>query len=168
MVKMAFRTSRTIQNRSARNSAGRLNHAVDTGLLSAVHPNVVDRDDEDSHATLSSDSDRDSSSDSDGESTRVSGLAASFRVVSESIQRMEQAELEMAKAREALRLKAEKQRVELETELTQMLLQTQLQIASLVSQRQSRPSRKRKRVEEDEPSSEGALGLSLLQCNLLF
>ncbi|KAM1005217.1 hypothetical protein FF1_005262 [Malus domestica] len=166
MVKMAFRTSRTIQNRSARNSAGRLNHSVDAGLLSAVHPNLVDRDDEDSHATLSSDSD--SSSDSDGESTRLSGLEASFRVVSESIQRMEQAELEMAKAREALRLKAEKQRVELETELTQMLLQTQLQIASLVSQRQSRPSRKRKRVEEDEPSSEGALGLSLLQCNLLF
>ncbi|KAI5330834.1 PREDICTED: At4g22160 [Prunus dulcis] len=173
---MAFQTGRTRPpNRNARNNEGRQNYAFDAGLLSGARPNVADRDDEDSDVQFSSDSE--SSSDSDGESTRLSGLAASFRVVSDSLLRMEQTELEMAKAREGLRLKAEKQRVELEAELTQMLLQTQLQVASLVSQQS--PRRKRKRVEDaDEsllpsPSSsisqrEGALVLSLVQCNLLF
>lgn len=156
---MAFRTGRAGPNWRARNHRNRR----------------VDPDVEDSHPLLSSNSD--SSSDSDGESTRLSGLAASFRIVSESLLRMEQTELEMAKAREALRLKAEKQRLESEAELTQMLLQTQLQIASLVA-RQRDPSRKRKRAEEEEeeessssssvPKREGALALSLLQCNLLF
>ena len=99
---------------------------------------------------------------------------------------MEQTELEMAKAREALRLTAEKRRLESEAELTQMLLQTPLQIASLVSRRSDRDhdqhhhsSRKQKRAEEegeenDESSPpvltqrKGAAALSLLQCSLLL
>ncbi|KAL6179938.1 hypothetical protein ACLB2K_046609 [Fragaria x ananassa] len=124
-------------------------------------------------------SDSDSSSDSEGESARLSGLAASFRIVSESLLRMEQTELEMAKAREALRLKAEKRRLDSEAELTEMLLQTQLQIASLVSrEKDHHRSRKRKRAEEEEENDsssssavskrEGGLALSLLQCSMLF
>ena len=59
--------------------------------------------------------------------------------------------MEMLKAREAFRLESEKRRLESEAAMTQMLLQTQLQIASLVSRRS--PSRKRKRgEEEDDPS----------------
>ncbi|PRQ28347.1 hypothetical protein RchiOBHm_Chr5g0002091 [Rosa chinensis] len=159
---MAHRAGRPGPNRRARNHRNR----------------PLAPDAEDSHALPSSDSD--SSSESDGESARLSGLAASFRIVSESLLRMEQTELEMTKAREAMRLEAEKRRLESEAELTQMLLQTQLQIASLVSRRRrDHPSRKRKRAEEEgeeggendsssSPNSEGALALSLLQCNLLL
>ncbi|XP_062013562.1 uncharacterized protein At4g22160 [Rosa rugosa] len=157
---MAHRAGRPGPNRRARNHRNR----------------PLAPDAEDSHALPSSDSD--SSSESDGESARLSGLAASFRIVSESLLRMEQTELEMTKAREALRLEAENRRLESEAELTQMLLQTQLQIASLVSRRRRdhHPSRKRKRAEEEggendsssSPKSEGALALSLLQCNLLL
>lgn len=160
MIIMAFQTGRTRQpNRNARNNEGRQNYAFDAGLLSGARPNVADRDGDDSDVQFSSDSE--SSSDSDGESTRLSGLAASFRVVSDSLLRMEQTELEMAKAREALRLKAEKQRVELEAELTQMLLQTQLQVASLVS-RQS-PRRKRKRLEGTDELPSPSLSSSISQ-----
>ncbi|XP_050369580.1 uncharacterized protein LOC126787723 [Argentina anserina] len=158
---MAHRAGRPGPNRTARNHRNR-----------PLGPEV-----ENSHALPSSDSD--SSSGSDGDSARLSGLAASFRIVSESLLRMEQTELEMAKAREALRLKAEQRRLESEAELTQMLLQTQLQIASLVSRRRNEHlSRKRKRAEEEEeendesskPLSEkgGAAALSLLQCSLLL
>ncbi|KAI8001169.1 Uncharacterized protein LOK49_LG09G00206 [Camellia lanceoleosa] len=78
----------------------------------------------------------------------------------------------MAKAREASRLEAEKRRAQLESELTQMLLQTQLQIASYISQPSPTSSRKRKRSDEDNSSisSEregGAMLVSLLQCNLI-
>ncbi|KAL0012257.1 hypothetical protein SO802_007365 [Lithocarpus litseifolius] len=160
---MAEQTGRAGPNRAVGNEENRLKYAVDAGLLSGAHPH-----DEDSNEPPSSDSE---STDSATESTRFTGLAASFRVFSESLLRMERAQLEMAKAREASRLEAEKRRVESEAELTRMLLQTQLQIASFASSRQS-PSRKRKRVEEGDSAliseREGALLFSLIQCNLLF
>lgn len=90
--------------------------------------------------------------------------------MSESLLRMERAELEMVKAREASRLAAEKRRAELEIELTQVMVRTQLQIASCVVSRTGL-SRKRKRSDEVDDSSnsarERAMLLSLLQCNLI-
>ncbi|GLT72658.1 hypothetical protein SLA2020_445730 [Shorea laevis] len=167
---MEDQTCRAGGNRSARNAESHLKYAVDAGFLSGAHPNAPDLDDEESNQPASSDSE---SCDSVGESELPHGLAnlaASFRVFSESLLRMERAQLEMAKAREASRLEAEKRRVELEAELTRMLLQTQLQIASFAS-RQS-PSRKRKRVDGNESppitEREGALLFGLIQCNLLF
>ncbi|KAJ4703985.1 hypothetical protein OWV82_023812 [Melia azedarach] len=78
----------------------------------------------------------------------------------------------MMKSREALRCEAEKRRIESEAELTQMLAQTQLQIASFVAGKGMSQNRKRKRDEEDElpPASqrESALLLTLLQCNFLL
>lgn len=156
---MAYQTGRTGRSRRAYDDQSRLRYAFDAGFLSAAHysPDHVSRgldlvdddDDEDSSSPLSSDSETDD--DSDGESTRWTDVAASFRVFSDSLLRMERAESEMAKAREALRLEAEKRRAESEAELTEMMLRTQLQIASFVSRRI--PSRKRKRVEEDERTS---------------
>ncbi|XP_015879626.1 uncharacterized protein At4g22160 [Ziziphus jujuba] len=163
---MAYRTGRTGRSFLARNDDRRLKYVFDAGFLSLD----LDDDGDDSNSSLSSDSESD---DSDAESTRWADVAASFRVFSDSLLRMERAESEMAKAREALRLEAEKRRAELEAELTQMVLRTQLQMASYVS-RQSQ-SRKRKRVEEDERTTppvlsqrEGSLVSSVLQCNLLF
>lgn len=86
----------------------------------------------------------DPASDGDGESTGLTGLAASLRVLSESLLRAERAEAEAAKAREALRLRSENRRLESEAELTRLMLATELQIASLVS------CRKRKRLGEDD------------------
>ena len=53
---------------------------------------------------------------------------------------------DLAKAREALQLEAEKRRVESEAELTQMLLQTQLQIASSVSRQRVRSESELKKM----------------------
>ncbi|XP_023742867.1 uncharacterized protein At4g22160 [Lactuca sativa] len=97
-------------------------------------------------------------------------VAASLRDLAESMMRREVAELEMMKVREAARIEAENRRLERETELTEMLLKTQLQITSFLCSRTS--DRKRKRDEEDDgvsPGSvqrEGAMLLSLLQFNL--
>ncbi|KAJ0018712.1 hypothetical protein Pint_09788 [Pistacia integerrima] len=89
------------------------------------------------------------SNDSVSESMRFAAdLSTTFRIFSESLLRKELDELEMMKSREALRCEAEKRRVETEAESTQMLAQTQLQIASFVAGMSS--SSKRKRVEEDE------------------
>ncbi|XP_052181811.1 uncharacterized protein LOC127794602 isoform X2 [Diospyros lotus] len=122
----------------------RLQYAFDAA---GSHPS----DDGESATATHSGSSVSDSSDSDGESTGLADLAASFQVFSESMLRMELAELEMAKAREARRLAAENRRAELESELTQMLLQTQVQIASYVSR--STPRRKRKRSDEDDDYS---------------
>lgn len=59
----------------------------------------------------------------------------------------------MMKSRESLRCEAEKRRMESEAVLTQMMVQTQLQIASLLGAAESTPSRKRKRGDEEESSS---------------
>ncbi|KAH0941582.1 hypothetical protein HID58_001219 [Brassica napus] len=74
------------------------------------------------------------SSDSGTESNRSSDLTAStglstiIRVLSDSLLRTELAEMEMMKAREAARWEAEKRRMEMEVELTRMVLQTHLQL----------------------------------------
>ncbi|XP_059624474.1 uncharacterized protein At4g22160 [Cornus florida] len=166
---MADAAGRSEPNRGARNDEKRLKYAFDAGFLSGANPsdtpNTVDADDGDSATLKTSDSE---SSDSDCDSKQLAGLAASFRVFSESMLRMELAEMEMIKAREALRYEAEKRRVESEAEMTRMLLQTQLQIASFLSR--TCVNRKRKRSADDETSTserEGAMLLSLLQCNLI-
>ncbi|KAJ6292339.1 hypothetical protein OIU78_024501 [Salix suchowensis] len=155
---MADTAGRTRLNREEKN---RLKHACEAGMVSGEVPS----DSEDSNNPLSSDSVRSESP------PRLADLATSFRVFSESMARMDLAEREMIKAREASRLEAEKRRMELEAELTRMMLQTQLQIASIVAGKGT--SRKRKRVGEEEEgipmsSREGALLLSLLQCNFFF
>ncbi|EOA19075.1 hypothetical protein CARUB_v10007741mg [Capsella rubella] len=120
--------------------------------------------DGDLSGTHSSDSvtESNSSLDSGTESNMSSdstGLAAIIRVLSDSMLRRELAEMEMIKAREAARLEAEKRRLEMEVELTQMVLQTHLQAAaSLLVGEQKRPPARRKRkrsegAEEHEPSS---------------
>lgn len=104
------------------------------------------------------------SSDSGTESNRSSDLTAStglstiIRVLSDSLLRTELAEMEMMKAREAARWEAEKRRMEMEVELTRMVLQTHLQVTTslLVEEQEIVPSqRKRKRSEviEDESST---------------
>ncbi|KAG6755783.1 hypothetical protein POTOM_039188 [Populus tomentosa] len=132
---MADAADRARPNREEEN---RLKHACDAGMVSGEVPS----DSEDSNNPLSSDS---VSSESP---PRLADLAASFRVFSESMARMDLAEMEMIKVREASRLEAEKRRMELEAELTRMMLQTQLQIASTVAGKGT--SRKRKRVGEEE------------------
>ncbi|KAG7546609.1 hypothetical protein ISN44_As12g019460 [Arabidopsis suecica] len=104
------------------------------------------------------------------------GLSAIIRVLSDSLLRTELAEMEMIKAREAARLEAEKRRLEMEVDLTQMVLQTHLQATTslLVGEHKIAPAqRKRKRsdVEELESSTtrEKSLALlGLLQLNLFF
>lgn len=150
---MAHQTGRTGRSRRGLNDDNRLRYAFDAGFLSSgAHPHdspqATDLDVGDSDDPPSSDSEPESSDASNGMSTRLTGLAASLRVLSDSLLRTERAEAEMAKTREALRLQSERRRVESEAEMTQMLLQTELQIASLVSRRN--PSRKRKRVKEEE------------------
>ncbi|KAL9452097.1 hypothetical protein AB3S75_007988 [Citrus x aurantiifolia] len=102
-------------------------------------------------------------------SERLADTSTSFRTFCESLLRKELAELEMIKSREALRCEAEKRRMESEAEMTRVMMQTQLQIASFVEGMNS--SRKRKRAEEDESrvsQREGALLLSMLQCNFIL
>lgn len=82
-------------------------------------------------------------------------VAASLRDLAESMMRREVAELEMMKVREAARIEAENRRLERETELTEMLLKTQLQITSFLCSRTS--DRKRKRDEEDDGVSPGSV-----------
>lgn len=144
---MAYQTGRTGPNRPHRNDENRLKYGFDAGFLSRVAPQAPDLDGGNSNVPPGSDSETEVS---DGESTRLTGLTASLRVLSDSLLRTERTEAELVKTREALRLQAEKRRLESEAELTQMLLKTELQIASLVSRRSNVPSRKRKRVEEEE------------------
>lgn len=123
------------------------------GFFAGVNPpdatNSVDVGDGDSATAQGSDDS--GSSDSVGDSNRMADLAACLRVFSESMLRMELAELELIKARETYRLEAEKRRFESEAELTQTMMQTQLQIAKFLSR--SCTDRKRKRSDEDDSST---------------
>ncbi|KDP20697.1 hypothetical protein JCGZ_21168 [Jatropha curcas] len=166
---MADPTSRTRAQMAPTNDDNRLKCACDAGILSDACP----YDNANDHDIDSEDSNQPQSSDSEScESTRLDDLAAScFRVFSDSLSRMELAEMEMIRARETSRWEAEKRRMELDAELTRMMLRTQLQIASVVAGKG--PNKKRKRVEQEEDESaistrEGALLLSLLQCNFSF
>ncbi|XAR53814.1 hypothetical protein NMG60_11022502 [Bertholletia excelsa] len=168
---MADPTGAAEPNRIFRGNEKRLRYAFDGGFLSGDHPaDSPEAVDGGSETRRSPDSE---SSDSDGESRGLADLAASFRVFSESVVRMELAELEMVKAREASRQEAENRRAELDSELTQMLLQTQLHIASYVAAASSTRKRKRSDGHGDSesdstmPDREGATLLSLLHCNLI-
>ncbi|KAG8385786.1 hypothetical protein BUALT_Bualt03G0081500 [Buddleja alternifolia] len=75
--------------------------------------------------------------------SQTANLRSSIGVITNTMLKLEHAELRTMKKREMARLEAENRRAELEFEMTRMMLQTQLQIASLVSQNSS--TRKRKR-----------------------
>ncbi|XVF26105.1 hypothetical protein REPUB_Repub13aG0271100 [Reevesia pubescens] len=165
---MADPSARTGLNPMGGKDGNRLKYTCDAGFLSNVRPSdTPNLDEEDSNDPLSFDSD---SYDSECKSTLLTDLSASLRVFSDSMLRMELAGMEMAKAMEASRCEAEKRRAESEAELTRMMLQTQSQIASFIAG--DGENRKRKRVAEDEPrdssARQGALLLSLLQCNLII
>lgn len=159
---MADPNNITKSDRVSRNEEFSLNYAFDAGFIPGPHPPDSPNNRDYSEFSQSSDS-------ASSGSKRTSDLAASLRVFSEAMLRMEMAELEMVKAREASRLAAENRRLETEAELTQLILKTQLQIASVITRTWT--SRKRKRSDEDDSSAsqrEGAMLLSLLQCNLLI
>ncbi|XP_058200960.1 uncharacterized protein At4g22160 [Rhododendron vialii] len=164
---MADPIDRPQPNHRSQTNRQSLKYAFDAGFLSGARPSDAPDADGDSASRSSSDSE---SSDSDGESSGLDDLAASFRVVSEFAMRAERDELEMAKAREASRLAAEKRRAELEADLTRVVVRTQLQVAASCAPRASL-GRKRKRSDEVHDSSssprERAMLLSLLQCNLI-
>lgn len=81
-------------------------------------------------------------SNSDSETRRLPSVAVTFQLLTNTVLRMELAELEMMKNRETARLEAQRRQSDFEYELTRMMLQTQSHIASFVSQTSS--SRKRK------------------------
>ncbi|XP_021294495.1 uncharacterized protein At4g22160 [Herrania umbratica] len=166
---MADPSARAGLNRTSSSGENRLKYNFDAGFLSNARPSdTPNLDEEDSNDPSSLDSD---SCDWECQSTPLADLSASLRVFSDSMLRMELAGMEMVKAMEASRCEAEKRRMESEAELTRMMLRTQSQIASFIAG----DNRKRKRVEEDEQPRDssvryrqGALLLSLLQCNLIF
>ncbi|KAJ0692210.1 hypothetical protein HanPI659440_Chr15g0583341 [Helianthus annuus] len=97
-------------------------------------------------------------------------VAASLRDLAECMMRRQAAELEMMKTREMVRIEAENRRLERETELTEMMLKTQLQLTSFICSQAC--DRKRKRREEDNNSDppvsaerKRAMLLSLLHFN---
>ncbi|CAH2078293.1 unnamed protein product [Thlaspi arvense] len=134
----------------------------------------------DSKTESNSSSDSGTESNWSSDPTASTGLLAIIRVLSDSLLRTEMAEMEMIKAREVARWEAEKRRLDVEVELTEMVLQTHLQATtSLVvgEQKISTARRKRKRsaVEDHESSAssfttrEQSLALlGLLQLNLIF
>lgn len=120
----------------------RLKYANDAGFFPGDHP-----PDEDSSVSPGTASD----SESDCSDGPTANLAASLRLFAESMLRIEQAEMETAKAREASKLEADRVRAELELELTRMVAQTQLQIAAVAAGKCGR-SRKRKRRDGEDTS----------------
>ncbi|KAL9287698.1 hypothetical protein AtEden1_Chr4g0298891 [Arabidopsis thaliana] len=129
------------------------------------------RSDSETESNSSSGTESNMSSDS----TTSAGVSAMIRVLSDSLLRTELAEMEMIKAREAARLEAEKRRLEMEVDLTQMVLQTHLQAMSSLpigehKIYQAQRKRKRSDVEELESSTrEKSIALlGLLQLNLIF
>lgn len=121
-----------------------LNYAFDGGLLYGCSP--LDDTPESIEFEAGDGQESDQSSESDSETESLADLASCFRVFSESMLKLELAELKMIQERERLRFEAEKRRMELETQLTQMMMQTQLQIASVFCHKSS--NRKRKRSED--------------------
>lgn len=114
--------------------------------------------DSETESNPSSDSGTDSNRSSES-ATSTKGLTAIIRVLSDSMLRTEMAEMEMIKAREATRWEAEKRRLEMELEMTRMVLQTHLETTAslLVGEQKIPPSeRKRKRSEVVEHESSPA------------
>ncbi|VVB12124.1 unnamed protein product [Arabis nemorensis] len=113
--------------------------------------------DTETESNPSSDSETESNQSSD--STTSTRLSTIIRVLSDSLLRSELAEMEMIKAREAARWEAEKRRLEMEVELTRLVLQTHLQATEslLVGEEKITPARrKRKRSEVEEHDSSSA------------
>uniref|UniRef100_A0A1J3D5C8 Uncharacterized protein n=1 Tax=Noccaea caerulescens TaxID=107243 RepID=A0A1J3D5C8_NOCCA len=131
--------------------------------------------DSETESNPSSDSGADSNRSSD--TATSTGLSAILRVLTDSMLRTEMAEMEMIKAREAARWEAEKRRLEMELEMTRMVLQTHLEMTTslLVGEQKIPPSRRKRKISEvvDEhessPAREKSLALlGLLQLNLIF
>ncbi|KAI6698653.1 hypothetical protein NL676_018772 [Syzygium grande] len=78
--------------------------------------------------TLSEDLDDSVSFDAAGDLHQWTGMATSFWLFAKLMLRIKLVEVEMVKAKEALRLEAEWRHAELEGEMSRMRLQTRLQI----------------------------------------
>ncbi|KAI3928555.1 hypothetical protein MKW98_024156 [Papaver atlanticum] len=149
----------------------RLNYTSEGGSLLGAHaldtlPTIVVDGGARQFLLTSQDSDK---TDSTNESNRLADLSASFKMISSSLMKMKLADIEMIKAREISRIESEKRSVEVEANLTQMLVNTQLEIASFLSR--TIQKRKRKRVGNDDSSiseRQSLLLLGLLQCNMFF
>ncbi|XP_019086032.1 PREDICTED: uncharacterized protein At4g22160-like isoform X2 [Camelina sativa] len=137
------------------------NKTTDGELSGKDGSNVPHSSDSETESNSSLDSGTESNISSD--STTYTGLSAIVRVLSDSLLRTELAEMEMIKAREAARLEAEKRRLEMEVELTRMVLETHLQATAslLVGEQNISPEgRKRKRSEEAEEHGESSSSTS--------
>lgn len=122
----------------------RLKYTLDAGRFSpAVPPDDGDAAGSESDEMKSENGE--SSESAYSSSCSTAGMAASFQVIANTMLRMELAQLEMVKRREADRLEAQMRRAQLEDEITQMMLQAQSHIASFVHQRSS--ARKRKNIQ---------------------
>ncbi|CAH8315544.1 unnamed protein product [Eruca vesicaria subsp. sativa] len=164
---------KTITHHTSMDESARQSLSSENNTTNDVLPSEDELDDR-----LSSDSKTESNWSSD--STTSTGLSEVMRVLSDSLLRTELAEMEMIKAREAARWEAEKRRMEMEVELTRMVLQTHLQATTssllhIKEEQKISPSprkRKRSKVIEDESSSitrdKSLALLSLLQLNLIF
>ncbi|XP_026422977.1 uncharacterized protein LOC113318912 [Papaver somniferum] len=149
----------------------RLSYTSEGGSLLGAHPldtlpTIVVDGGARQFLLTSQDSDKTHST---NESNRLADLSASFRMISSSLMMMKLADIEMIKAREISRIESEKRSIEVEANLTQMLVNTQLEIASFLSR--TIQKRKRKRVENDDSSiseRQSLLLLMLLQCNMFF
>lgn len=140
--------------RFRRNQTSSENNRTD-GVLSGKDGSD-DTHSSDSETVSNSSSDSGTESNRSSDSTTSMGLSAVIRVLSDSLLRTELAGMEMIKAREAARWEAEKRRLEMEVELTRMVLQTHLQATEslLVGEQKISPARrKRKRSEVEEHES---------------
>ncbi|KAK9084764.1 hypothetical protein Sjap_025175 [Stephania japonica] len=157
-------SERTLMANASSGPPHHLTYAFDAGFLSGAPPP--------DSPTSTVDSPRDAdpeSRDSPREPNQLTDLRACLRVFTESYLRMEAAEMEMIKSREASRIEAERRRAETESVIAHMLARNQVQIAEFLA-RKSR-NRKRKRVQRDDLSvvdRQGLLLLWLLQSNLDF
>ncbi|MFS8015536.1 hypothetical protein Hanom_Chr15g01357831 [Helianthus anomalus] len=129
---------------------------------------------DDPHRRLKQPVDVEFASEDEGRSSESSdtsrwSVTASLRDLAECMMRRQAAELEMMKTIEMVRIEAENRRLERETELTEMMLKTQLQLTSFICSQAC--DRKRKRGEEDgsdppvSAERKGAMLLSLLHFN---
>ncbi|GAB4830808.1 hypothetical protein Ancab_004838 [Ancistrocladus abbreviatus] len=122
----------------------RLNCPFDSGCFPGAVPSDSPVDGECLSPHLSGSESYDSDSFTD--------FATIFRVFSDSMLKMELADIEIVKNRASSLVETERRRAESEFALTRMISQTQLQIASDIAKRDS--SRKRKRIQEDDDSLE--------------
>ncbi|XP_010539318.1 PREDICTED: uncharacterized protein At4g22160 [Tarenaya hassleriana] len=163
------------QSRRSQTASASMGHVSEDGFTSDNDgSNVPKSSDEVTQSSMESRTES-----SQGSDTQFYGITASIRLLSDSLLRMEVAEMEMAKAREAARREAEKRRLEMETELTRMVMQTHLKAVPFggVGSKRKRSSSSSS-VQEQEASTSTStrdlslslslLFFSLLQLNLIF